>query len=206
MKFQFSFIFLLLFSFTLIAQDDAMELTELPDDLPYYEIPEEPKEMNAEGMVARMIDGLGYRYFWATEDLREEDLAFKAGETNRTTEETINHVYNLSKTILNGVAARPNVRGYNPDNDKMDFAQKRKATLENFKTASDLLREKSADVNEMKIIFQRGDKKSEFSFWKMINGPIADAIWHAGQIVSNRRASGNPLHPGVNVFMGKTKF
>ena len=43
-----------------------------------------------------------------------------------------------------------------------------------------------------------------FPFWNHLNGPIADALWHSGQIVSNRRASGNPLNSKVNVFIGKT--
>ena len=43
-----------------------------------------------------------------------------------------------------------------------------------------------------------------FPFWNMINGPISDAIWHSGQVVANRRASGNPINPKVNVFIGKT--
>jgi hypothetical protein len=44
----------------------------------------------------------------------------------------------------------------------------------------------------------------EFPFWNQINGPISDALWHCGQVVMNRRASGNPLQLGVNVFVGKT--
>jgi hypothetical protein len=43
-----------------------------------------------------------------------------------------------------------------------------------------------------------------FPFWNQINGPISDALWHCGQVVMNRRASGNPLQKGVNVFIGKT--
>ena len=36
------------------------------DDLPYYQIPEYPAEFTAETVAARMIDGLGFRYRWAT--------------------------------------------------------------------------------------------------------------------------------------------
>jgi len=200
------FFFTLLISGNVFAQDEIEMEPEMPETLPYHEIPDAPKDYSAESVAARMIDGLGYRYFWATEDLRDEDLTYKASETNRTTAETIDHVLGLSKTILNGVAKRPNVRGGGAKKEELDFKEKRKRTLENFKAASDLLRKKDAKVSDMKIVFQRGENKSEFPFWNMINGPIADALWHAGQIVGNRRASGNPLHPGVNVFMGKTKF
>ncbi len=200
------FFFLFILSGNLFAQEELETMDAMPDNLPYHEIPEAPKNLSAEGVTARMIDGLGYRYFWATEDLREEDLAYKASETSRTTAETIHHLYGLSKTILNAVASRPNIRGGATKERELNFKEKRKATLENFKAASDLLQKKDAQVENMKIIFQRGEKKSEYPFWNLINGPIADALWHAGQVVGNRRASGNPLHPGVNVFMGKTKF
>jgi hypothetical protein len=36
----------------------------------------------------------------------------------------------------------------------------------------------------------------------LINGPITDAIYHTGQVVSFRRTSGNPIPKGVNVFLG----
>ena len=29
-------------------------------------------------------------------------------------------------------------------------------------------------------------------------------LWHCGQVVTNRRASGNPINSKVNVFVGKT--
>ena len=49
-------------------------------------------------------------------------------------------------------------------------------------------------------------RDNTFPFWNQINGPISDAIWHSGQVVMNRRASGNPLRKGVNVFLGKTTY
>ena len=71
--------------------------------------------------------------------------------------------------------------------------------------ASDLLKEKDVSLKDKKVIFQRGEQQSEFDYWHAINGPIADALWHAGQIVAFRRASGNPINPMVSVFMGKTR-
>ena len=47
-----------------------------------------------------MIDGLGFRYYWATHGLRPEDLNYKPSETNRTIEETIDHIYNLSLSFI----------------------------------------------------------------------------------------------------------
>ena len=43
----------------------------------------------------------------------------------------------------------------------------------------------------------------EFPFWNQLNGPIEDAVWHCGQIVAFRRASGNPISKKISVFTGK---
>ncbi|MFT7499284.1 MAG: hypothetical protein ACI8QP_001887, partial [Porticoccaceae bacterium] len=46
---------------------------------------------------------------------------------------------------------------------------------------------------------------SEYPFWDLINGPIEDAVWHSGQLVSFRRSSGNPMNPKVNFLTGKVR-
>mgnify|MGYP000291881229 CR=1 FL=1 len=178
--------------------------TELSDNPPYHEMPTASEKYTSATVAARMIDGLGYRYYWATKDLRAEDLAYKISEDSRSAEETLHHLYSLSMIILNAPKKEANVRPL--DIPEMDFEEKRRLTLENFKQASDLLKaSKKRDMKNFKIIFQRGDKQSEYPFWNMINGPIADAIYHTGQIVSYRRASGNPINPKVNVFIGKNR-
>lgn len=174
-------------------------------DLPYQEIPPYPDEYTPGNVAARMVDGLGYRYYWATDGLREQDLSFKPSQDARTTGETIDHILGLSRTLLNTVSGQPNER--NLEEKVLTFTQKREKTLQNLQTASLLL--KSGKKKDMKkkyrIIFKRGDETTEFPFWNMINGPIADAIYHTGQVVSFRRSSGNPLNPKVNVFMGKNR-
>ena len=61
------------------------------------------------------------------------------------------------------------------------------------------------DVEDYNVIFKRGDREYEFPFWNLINGQISDAIYHTGQVVMMRRASGNPIDPTVDVFMGKNR-
>ncbi|WP_422091541.1 DinB family protein [Tenacibaculum ovolyticum] len=164
--------------------------------LPYYEIPEASVEFTAGTVVSRMVDGLGFRYYWATEGLIEKDLDFKPNNDARTTIETINHILDLSQVTLNAVLNKPN----GEKQPEMTFTEKRKKTLENLKKASDILK-LSKDLSQYKIIF--GEK--EFPFWNAINGPIADATWHVGQIVSFRRSSGNPLPKGVSFLTGTVK-
>ncbi|MDU8886085.1 hypothetical protein RXV94_07930 [Yeosuana sp. MJ-SS3] len=171
------------------------------EELPYYQIPDNPESYTAGAVAARMIDGLGFRYYWTTENLRDEDLAYRPNDDARTTAETIDHIYGLSKVIVNSTLQKPNIR---TDEPEMTFAEKRKKTLENIKTAADILRQNN-DLSEYKIVFQRDDQSSEYPFWNNINGPIADALWHCGQVVLLRRSSGNPFNSKVSVFQGKLR-
>jgi hypothetical protein len=178
----------------------TMAKAQEPDsELPYDQIPDAPETYSQGSIVARMVDGLGFRYYWATEGLRKEDLQFKPGVDSRTSEETIDHILGLSNVILNSALHKEN-EGL--DTSGFNFEQKRRITLENLKTAADIFR-KSNDLSEFTVVFKRQDASSEFPFWNQINGPISDAIWHCGQVVSFRRSSGNPFNSKVSVFMGK---
>jgi len=179
-------IIMFLFVLSLNAQNT------MDEKLPYYEIPDYSENYTANSVVARMIDGLGFRYYWATEGLLDKDLKYKPSETGRTSSETIDHIYGLSKFIRNSVLSN------NKDNNvsELNFKDKRKQTLLNFKMVSDVLRNTEES-------FKLDD--SEVPFWNIINGPISDALWHCGQLVLLRRASGNPFNSKVNVFQGKLK-
>lgn len=165
-------------------------------ELPYYEIPEYSEKYTAGTVAARMVDALGFRFYWASEGLTEKDLAYKANEDGRTSKETITHIYDLSKIILNATLQQPNTKS----EETLSFNDMRKAILNNLKTAADILRS-SNDISEYKIIFGA----QEFPFWNQINGPIADAIWHCGQLVVYRRTTGNPINSKVNHFTGKIR-
>ncbi len=172
--------------------------------LPYAEIPAVPKKYNACTVAARMLDGLGFRYYWATEGLRPEDLAFKPSESGRTADATLDHLYGLASVVLNSVKELPN-KSPRP-NPPTTFEEKRRRTLAAIKEASDILKEsKPRKMKDFKIIFERGDSRSEFPFWNQLNGPIADALWHVGQMVTFRRSSGNPMNPKVSVLQGKLR-
>ena len=174
----------------------AQEMME--KELPYYEIPEYPESYSAGAVTARMLDGLGFRYYWASEGLRAEDLVLRPNDMARTSGETIDHIYGLSKVIVNATLKKSN--GGNNEEGNMAFEEKRKQTLINIKTAADILRT-SEDISQFKLIF--GER--EFPFWNNINGPIEDAIWHCGQVVLLRRSSGNPFNSKASLFSGKVK-
>ena len=171
------------------------------DTLPFYNIPDYPSTYSGAHVLARSIDGLGFRYHWATEGLTVPDYNYNAGNGSRSVDETMDHLYSLSEMIKNAVLGIPNVR---PSvTTAMTRTERREATLANLKAASDRLHSYGEEaLADMVIIFQRGEKKSEVPFWHLLNGPLADAMWHCGQIVAHRRAAGNPMPSGVNVFMG----
>ena len=170
--------------------------------LPYYQIPEYPEDYSAGNVLGRFLDGLGFRYYWATEGLRDEDLQFRPTEESRSIDETLDHLYGLSLTIVNSVQSIPN----GPREKIESYEEKRKATLLNIQKASNLVKGDSpSDIEGYQVIFERDGGRSEFPFWNMINGPIADALWHTGQVVSLRRTSGNPFNSKVSVFNGRLR-
>ena len=79
MKYWFycSFFFIPFFS---MAQDS---------DLPYSQIPDYPDSYASGNVLSRLVDGLGFRYYWATEGLTQKDLDFKPSEGARSTYETM---------------------------------------------------------------------------------------------------------------------
>jgi len=171
------------------------------EKLPFYEIAEAPDKINSTNIMLRMIQGLGFRYHWATEGLTKKDLKYRPSNDAYSNYETIEHIYKLSKMIYNSTKSSPNIRSENKV--PTDFISLRKKTLNNLKlTAETLASFSDKDLKNIKVIFQGDTGNYEFPIWNLINGPISDAIYHTGQLVSFRRTSGNPIPKGVNVFLG----
>ena len=173
--------------------------TSYGDDLPFSEIGDYPNEFSQSNIVSRMIEGLGYRYYWATKSLNDNDLNYKPSDDSRTTFEVIKHIHELTIMISSSFENKT----VDFPSEQYDYKSLREKTLLNLKYIYDELKS-SPDFSKLSISFQRGDSIMSFPFWNQINGPISDALWHCGQVVMNRRASGNPLQKGVNVFIGKT--
>jgi|UniRef100_UPI004048274A hypothetical protein len=161
--------------------------------LPYYEIPKAAEEASAGAVLSRMVDGLGFRFYWASEGLTEKDLKFQPSEEVRSSGKTVEHIYDLSKTLLS--LTKTSFK-QNKEKAQMTFEEMRAQTLLNFEALSTRFRN-SGNLQEFNVI-QNG--KVTIPFWNLINGPIADAIWHCGQLASFRRSSGNPINPKVNHF------
>lgn len=166
--------------------------------LPYAEIPPYPESYSAGTVAARMIDGLGFRFYWATEGLTEKDLQFSPGEDSRTISETIDHIYSMSFMVANTVLPEKRT-----PQSHLSFEEKRSAVLNNlFDMRKILLTSNEEDFEDHQAVFSNG---SSYPFWNMINGPIADCIWHCGQLVMMRRMAGNPFNSNVSLFSGSLK-
>ena len=162
---------------------------------PFQSLPEVPIAITAPLAIARVVDALGFRYRWATEDLTENEIQFRPVESSMSMMELIKHIYDLS-------AGANKVFGGQIEHDKSlkGFSELRNATFEHLLDLSQRLNSISEEefIGIEKTRLANGDR----SFWFWINGPIVDALTHVGQITSWRRIAGNPQPAGVNQFLG----
>jgi len=168
------------------------------EKLPYEQIPVMEENYSAQNTVARMIDGLGFRYFWASNNLQTNDLKYQPTGEGRSCLETIHHIYDLSNMMLRLTKTEFK---QNIEKEEMTFLEMRKQTLLNFEA----LRNKILSTKDLSTLSTIKEGKVTIPFFNIINGPIADAIWHTGQLASFRRSSGNPINTKVNHFTGTIK-
>lgn len=173
----------------------------MAQELPFNSIPEAPENLTVGASISRMIQALGFRYYWATEGLTVQDLEYRPSKEASNTLETIQHIFGLSEVILNTAKNKSSKR---PNKSvPSSLIELRKLTLTQLETASLIFQNMNdEELSKQKVIFDREGKTSKFPLWNLLNGPLADAIYHTGQVVSFRRTSGNPIPKGVNVFLG----
>ncbi|MBO6516920.1 MAG: DinB family protein [Bacteroidia bacterium] len=166
-------------------------------ELPYYSIPDEPQHINSASTIARFVDGLGFRYRWATEGLTENEIQFRPVESSMNMLEVVHHIYNIVHWVNRSFGGDTKY-----DKSLSSFEELRKTTLELLEELSQRLKQTPDSTIGTIRIPRRGTEPSP-SFWFALNGPIADALTHVGQITSWRRMAGNPQPKGVDVFNGK---
>ena len=59
----------------------------------YYRIPDYPDHLSGATVLVRMLDGLGFRFYWATEGLRAEDYIFRPAKDTMSIGELIIHIW-----------------------------------------------------------------------------------------------------------------
>ncbi|MBB6462325.1 hypothetical protein [Flammeovirga kamogawensis] len=163
-------------------------------ELPFKAIPPIPEKINGTNIISRMIDGLGFRYYWATNGLTSSNLKFCPVEGSRDMIGLISHIYDLSygtNKVLGGNFKKKELS---------EFKDLREETLALYWDTSKRLKE--MDPDDLENYNYMGSAQN-YPFWYLLNGQIADALTHVGQVVSWRRIDGNPQETGVNVFLGK---
>ena len=162
-------------------------------ELPFEDISKTPNDLTATNTLLRMVEGLAFRYRWATENLSEENIKFKPHPTSMSVEEVNAHIFDLVDST-NRVFG-----GEKQNKDSLNsFHKLRIKSLNILADLSERLKEMSdEDLSELEKNTSR-----KLPFWYWINGPLADALTHVGQITSWRRIAGNPQLKGINVFIG----
>ena len=162
-------------------------------ELPFEDISKTPNDLTDTNTLLRMVEGLAFRYRWATENLSEENIKFKPHPTSMSIEEVNAHIFDLVDST-NRVFG-----GEKQNKDSLNsFHKLRIKSLNILADLSERLKEMSdEDLSEIEKNTSR-----KLPFWYWINGPLADALTHVGQITSWRRIAGNPQLKGINVFIG----
>ena len=162
-------------------------------ELPFEDISKTPTELTATNTLLRVVEGLAFRYRWSTENLSEKDIKFRPHPTSMSIEEVNSHIFDLVDSTFRVFG------GEKQNKDSLNsFQQIRTKSLLVLENLSERLKKmRDEDLSEIEKKTSR-----KLAFWYRINGPLADALTHVGQITSWRRIAGNPQLKRVNVFIG----
>ncbi|HMB92623.1 MAG TPA: hypothetical protein VKP65_17350 [Rhodothermales bacterium] len=153
----------------------------------YHRLPATPAEITVATVICRLLAGMGFRLYWATDELTEELYAFQPGEGARSIGETVDHIWDLLHWLYNALEPEGKTKPDGPEALR-DGALELIALLEGqFSTI---------DKDELETIHILKEP-----FWPIINGPLSDVLTHIGQIATVRRLAGSPA-PMSNPFEG----
>ena len=86
-----------------------------------------PDRQDANGVVMRLLDGVGYRFYWATEGLTAADYRFTPGEGCQSIGELVAHVWGLANWVLLNLNAPSSNRPDDPADIRIDALDKLEA-------------------------------------------------------------------------------
>ena len=153
----------------------------------YHSIPPTPDEITAVNIICRMFAGMGFRFYWATDELTEEIYAFQPCEGARSIGETVAHIWDLLNWIYRAIDPAGKAK---PAGAK----QLREGVLELIAILEESFSKMDHEVLAAIQLLNQ-------PFWLIINGPLSDALTHIGQIATLRRIAGSPV-PASNPFNG----
>jgi hypothetical protein len=163
----------------------------------FRSLPPGPEAVTGSAVLVRLVEGIGFRFTWATEGLRESDLSWRPTPETMSIAELADHVLELVAWVAFSAGAIP-VGPPKPESAP-PFPEVRLRVLE----VLALLRARFALMQDEEISAIRiGSRAGPVPWPHIVNGPLADALTHIGQINVLRRANGNPV-PKANVFLGR---
>ena len=155
--------------------------------LPYETFPSAPEAVDGPGVLARLVDSMGFRYRWATEGLASEAMTFRSVEGAMSLGEVLAHLCVLVRWTEGSV--RSSLAGENAGS-YMEFVdvpetwdELRADTLERLVELRTLLASADSGLLSAATITGHPDHGPQ-SFWCMLNGPLADFLSHVGQVAS----------------------
>jgi hypothetical protein len=146
-----------------------------------------PDSVSAENIVVRLIQGIGFRFYWATEGLREHDYEFDGGGLNSIAA-MMQHILRLLRWVRSEILP-----------EALAGADEGSTVRDNVFAELQMLQKGFAGMSAREL---QGLRIEGLPFWHIINGPMADALTHIGQINVLRRIAGNPA-PAANPFTGR---
>ena len=162
----------------------------------FRSLPPGPAAVNGSAVLVRLVEGIGFRFRWATEGLREQDLAFRPTPDSMSIAELGGHVLELVAWVAKAAGAIPEAPRAPEPPAFPEVRQKVLETLASLRARLALMRDE--DIAGIRIPSRSGPVP-----WPhLVNGPLADALTHIGQINVLRRSCGNPT-PKADVFRGR---
>jgi hypothetical protein len=161
--------FLCIISSFLYSQNDLAQL-------PYSKNVIYPKKSTPGTVMAKMVDELGYKYYWSTDSLLNDDLRYTFN-SNNVPRLLLEGVYQMSKNVIDITSEnkmKPEVKL-----EEMSFEDFRKHTLLNLKKASSILIENK--------------EAALFLDWDLFMKSIAISDAYCDQIISFRKSIGIPF-------------
>jgi hypothetical protein len=163
----------------------------------FRSLPPGSGNVSGSAVLVRLVEGIGFRFTWATEGLREPDLSFRTTPETMCIAEQAGHVLELVSWVAASAGAIP--AGPQKPESPPPFPEVRQRVLE----VLALLCARLAEMSDEEIgALHIGSHAGPVPWPHIVNGPLADALTHIGQIAVLRRASGNPV-PKANVFLGR---
>ena len=139
----------------------------------------DPKELSVSSAIARLIDGLGYRLYWALYGLKEEECQYTLCDGAPSIKDILWHILGLVNWVYVHVYGHQMTRKRSIIDQGIDTLLALERLYQTFLEMSD------SDLVDLKL--------EDRSFWSYINMPLADALHHVGQVSVLKRAAGNPV-------------